>query len=174
MPVPWQYLIVEMAKAKEALHERDVEGILEYHLPRMAATEHQLQANEGSLGERLDAKLRDYFGHAGGWRWFWHRVHLLGPEELAGGPAMDYAQDMLRMSDFSEAGCAPEDLLPIASGPNDTDVFAIGRKGTSVEGRVLWFAGGLVDVFDDFEHYFASMSLYNRRHPDAYFSDSKR
>jgi hypothetical protein len=129
-------LIVEMAKAKQALHDVDVDRVYEYHLPRLACTEEQLRAVESVINEPLDPQYRAYLSHAGGWRWFWHEVHLFGPEELSGGPAMDYAVEMLGFADLSEAGCRLQDLLPIASGPHDTDVFSIGRKGTVVEGQV--------------------------------------
>jgi hypothetical protein len=163
----WQVLIVEMTKAKQALHEVDSGGVYEYHVPRVGCTEEELLVVEASLGERLDPQHREFLRHAGGWRWFWHEVHLFGPQELMGGPAMDYALEMLRLADLSEAGCTVHALLPVASGPNNTDVFAIGRQATSVEGRVLWIAGGLVEQFDGFEQYFASMIAYTTATPAA-------
>lgn len=172
--VPWQVLIVEMVKAKQALHDVDTGGVFEYHLPRLACTEEQLRAVEAAIDEPLDPLYRDFLSHAGGWRWFSLEVHLFRPEELCGGPAMDYALEMLRFADLSEAGCTLTDLLPIASGPNNTDVFSIGRKGTVVEGRVLWIAGGLIDAYEDFEEYFASMIAYTRLDVEAFAANARK
>ena len=53
--------------------------------------------------------------------------------------------------------------MPFAVSADDTDVFLISREDSHAPGRVLWFAGGLVESFPDFGEWFLAMIDYNRR-----------
>ena len=54
-------------------------------------------------------------------------------------------------------------MLPIAAFRDDMDLFLLTTPGAPTPGEVLWFAGGLIDRFPDFEEYFLAMADYTRR-----------
>jgi len=162
----WPQRIVELVKVKEQLDEADTEGLWEYRLPGVRATRKQLDEIEAQLGEKLDAQLREFLLHAGGWPALFQAIDLFGPEELAGGPALRRARELLARVDdavFRRGGVHRDSLLPIGSSSDEDDVIAIARPGTEESGQVFWYAGDEVDRFPDFDAFFAAMVAYNRR-----------
>jgi hypothetical protein len=91
----WRPAIVRMVEIKQAIYEADTDGLWEYHLPKVAATEDEIAAVEARLGIRLDPQYREFLRYANGWPSFYQSVDLFGTEDLAGGPMMDHVNEML-------------------------------------------------------------------------------
>ncbi|MBS2965649.1 SMI1/KNR4 family protein [Actinocrinis puniceicyclus] len=164
-PANWKERIVQMVLVKQRLEEVDTEGLWEYRLPRVAASEETLQQVEAAIGMPLDPEYRDFLNHAGGWPAFYQSVDLFGPDELLGSPEFAAAREaLLSMEDaaLAECGEAPRNLLPIAATTEDLDLFLIAGPEANTPGQVFWYAGGLIDTFPTFTEYFLAMVDYNR------------
>src|SRR5712691_1002737 len=166
----WRDRIAEMAIIKQAVAEADNEGLWEYRLPHVGATESQLRAVEQHLGEPLDPSYREFLECAGGWPAFLQTVDLFGPEELLGNERFRHAQEMVGYLEDEALKKSPvrkEDLLPIAASPVDRHLFVMTRKSASKPGVVIWFDGSEVDRFPSFDEFFLAMMDYNREEIQA-------
>lgn len=164
----WRPRIVDLVLIKQRIDELDAQGIWQYTLPRVAATEDTLRFAEAALGEPLDRQYREFLGFAAGWPCFYQYVDLFGPEELIGPrqqAAMAKVATMVEPDD-AQRGLVLEDLLVIADNPTDRDVFVMMRPRSPLAGSVVWLAGGEIDRFPSFEEYFLAMMDYNRREVD--------
>jgi hypothetical protein len=164
-PQNWKERIVQMVLVKQRLEEVDVEGLWDYKLPRLAASEEVLEQVEEALGVSLDPEYHDFLRHAGGWPAFYQSVDLFGPDELLGSPHFAAAREALEsMEDeaLEECGEAPRNLLPIAATSEDLDLFLIAGPEAQTPGQVFWYAGGLIETFPSFTEYFLAMVDYNR------------
>ncbi len=166
----WRDRIAEMAIIKQAVAEADNEGLWEYRLPHVGATESQLRAVEEHLGEPLDPSYREFLECAGGWPAFLQTVDLFGPEELLGNERFRHAQEMVGYLEdevLKKSPVSKEDLLPIAASPVDRHLFVMTRKSASKPGVVIWFDGDEVDRFPSFDEFFLAMMDYNREEIQA-------
>lgn len=161
----WKRRIVEMVAIKQEMRVADRRCLWHYHLPRVAATESQLLAAEKTLGEPIDQCFRRFLGFANGWPAFYQTVDLFGAGDLIGGELFECGQRMLGYLHevaLAESGFSREDLMPIAATPVDLDLFVMVRPSRPKSGTVVWFAGGEIDRFSNFDEFFASMVAYNR------------
>lgn len=81
----WRQRIVELVLVKQRLHEVDTQGLWEWRLPSVAATEEQLLAAEARLNEAIDSEYRVFLTYASGWAAFFQAVDLLGADDLGQG-----------------------------------------------------------------------------------------
>ncbi|MDQ6798295.1 MAG: SMI1/KNR4 family protein [Actinomycetota bacterium] len=161
----WKQVIVDLVLLKQKLAEVDTEGLWEYHLPAVAATEAELAVVEAHIGESLDPSHRAFLLHADGWPAVHQTVDLFGSADLRGGPRFVHATKMLGYIDDEvlEAGdLRRADLLPIAASPVDLNVFVITRRSAATPGVVVWFAGAEIDRFPTFDEYMLATLDYNR------------
>ncbi|MCX5653816.1 MAG: SMI1/KNR4 family protein [Planctomycetota bacterium] len=144
----------------------DIQGLWDYHLPRVAATERELTAVEAVIGHSLDPRYREFLSYANGWECFYQRVDLFGTRELCGGRLMNAAYMMLDEIEpqaFREGPLAKSELFPIAVSSVDIDMFVITRPGGAHRpGVVIWLAGQEIDRFPTFDEFFLAMVDYNR------------
>ena len=142
-----------------------MEGVWPHHLPEVAADEAEVGDVERALGHPLDDRYRDFLRHANGWQGFFQAVDLFGTHDFVGGPRCQRALELLGTLEPLKELCGLEarELLPIAVSRHDIDLFAIIRPGHPSAGAVLWFAGGVIDTFANFDDYFLAMIDYCRR-----------
>lgn len=162
-----------MALIKQAIAELDKNGLWEYRLPGLAASEEKLVAVEKLLGEPLDPSYRRFLAHAGGWLAFLQTVDLFGADDLLGGSRAAHAAELLgdiETSALAKADLRREDLLPIAASPVDLDLFVLTGRSARRSGMVVWFAGYEIDRFPNFDEYFLAMMDYNRLELDHFRS----
>lgn len=161
----WKKEIAIAWYVKNETANLDTDGLWEYPLPKVAATEQQLAEAETTIGRKLNQRYREFLSFANGWRCFYQDVCLFGTEEFANGPLMVAADFALQESvpdGLKLKNAKAGDLLPIAKSTTDRDLFAIGLPNTSVDGQVIWFSGGEIERFARFDDYFLAMVDYNR------------
>ncbi len=166
----WKQRIVDMVRIKQAIADLDRQGIWEYRLPAVAATEEELKAVEQNLGEELDPEYREFLAYAGGWPAFLQTIDLFGPNDLLGSERFRHAQEMLGYVEpkiIEALDVKREHMLPIAASPVNLDLFVITRRAALKPGEVIWLAGYEIDRFPDFDEYFLAMMDYNRGEVDA-------
>ncbi|GAB3586201.1 hypothetical protein GCM10027445_64680 [Amycolatopsis endophytica] len=160
----WHELIGFMYQVREKLSvvKPDVYPLT---LPNPGATGTKLAA----FGDSLDAQYRDFLGYADGWAEFFRDVYLLGTGDLAGGPAVDAGERLLdgyfRRAEVPADFPEKKDLIPIAVGTEDIDVFVLWRTGPVTEGGhpVLWLADEEIDRFANFREFFLSIHEHLKR-----------
>jgi len=160
----WKRELVIAHLVKQKIAEVDVDGIWENTLPEVAASEDQLLLLERRLGYGLDPQFRAFLRHANGWRAFKNYIDVFGAEDFVGGPRAERAAELVESLEPLEqlCGLGRQDVLPIAVSSNDIDVMLMTRPRTEAPGKVLWFAGGLVETFPDFDEWFLAMVDYLR------------
>lgn len=163
-PADWKERIAVMALVKQKLAEADTEGLWEYHLPRVAASEDRVREVEAHLGQALDPSYRAFLRHADGWPALYQTVDLFGSEDLLGGERFRHAEEMLGyLEDEMPDGTRTRGhLLPVAASPVDLDLFVMTRFSSAKPGTVIWLAGSEIDRFPSFDQYFLAMIDYNR------------
>jgi hypothetical protein len=162
----WQPEIVRMIQIKQAIAEVDVDGVWEFHLPKMAATSEELAGIERTLGIHLETGYREFLGYANGWPSFFQSVDLFGIDDIAGGPRMDIARQTLAAIDpvvLEQAGLQAIPLIPIAATTVDLDLFVMPVIDGRQTAPVVWLAGYEVDRFESFDDYVHAMIEYNAR-----------
>lgn len=160
----WKRELVIAHLVKQKIAEVDVDGLWEYTLPEVAATEDQLQALEARMGYGLDLQHRAFLLHANGWRAFEQNIDVFGVDDFIGGPHAARAAELVESLEPLEplCGLGTGDVLPIAVSANDIDVMLMARPHTESPGQVLWFAGGLIETFPSFNEWFLAMVDYLR------------
>jgi hypothetical protein len=162
----WRADIVSMVRIKQAISEADAEGIWEFHLPRVAADAAALSSVEALLGVQLDPGYRSFLSYADGWPSFFQSVDLFGVADLAHGPRMDIAQELLTNLEpiaLRASGLGGAQLIPIAATTVDLDLFVMPVTDGRQQPSVVWFAGYEIDRFETFHDFFLAMIEYNRR-----------
>lgn len=107
-----------------------------------------------------------FLGYANGWRCVFQEITLLSAAELARGPLHEAVVDGLQNipEPMDALGRTPQSLLPVAASLEQADIFVMPVDGGDVGSRVLWLAEGeLIDTYDSFGEYFASMIAYTNR-----------
>lgn len=161
--------IVAMMEIKSKIYEVDNGEFWPYHFPKVAATKEELNVLEKKLGYRLDGEYRAFLELTNGWPGFFQTVDLLGTNELLDSPMRtyidEYVGEMKRLAPewyYAEDRTVFDHALPIAATLENTDLFLIKTEKDEAPGRVIWFAGEVIDTFDSFSDCFQSMIHYNR------------
>lgn len=166
----WRPDIVRLVQIKQAIHEADAAGLWEYHLPRVAATQEDIEAAETDLGVELDAGYRELLQFANGWPSFFQTVDLFGTDDLRGGPRLEIARQMLDAVEpvvFAQSRLERDALIPIAASTVDLDIFVMPVVDRRQVPPVVWIAGYEIDRFPTVEDYVLAMIEYNTRDLDA-------
>ena len=162
----WKREIAILIYIKQEIDNLGESKFLSYSLPKIAATEEQLEAVERHMNHSLDPKYRLFLKHANGWDNFYLTVALFGIDELLDNAKMLYACNVLDELDqegvLEETGFLKGHLIPIAVTIEDRDLFVITHPDSSNPGMIIWFAGYEVERFKDFDEFFLSMVDYNR------------
>jgi len=160
----WKKEIAVMVYIKQVLHDEDKSNLWPWYLPEVAATSEQLEEVERHLGHTLDGRYKLFLQHSNGWQGFYQEVDLFGTNDLLSGEKMvralmflDTIDDALRASSLSK-----DELLPIAVSNTDIDFFVITLPNSASPGMVIWFAGGEIERFLNFDEYFLAMADHNR------------
>lgn len=160
----WRPLIVEMYSVRQQ-RERVEPGLYPLTLPGVAATAQEVAGLEASLGITLDTEHRSFLTFANGWVCFHQMTTILSVEELQHGWLRDFAAEAFEYDEtLQERGWNFEATLPIAVSRDLGDVFLMPIVEGKVGAQVYWHAEGeLIDTFDSFQQFFASMILYTKR-----------
>src|SRR5262249_7278600 len=130
------------------------------HLPRVAAGEREISATEERLRVRLDPQFRSFLTFANGWPGFFQDFDLFGAPEISddGVQARCAFEASLDASHFgTELGAEFDGLLFIGRSVSNGDVIVTGiRDGCQCQG-VVWYAGGPIEQFDNFQTFFRYM-----------------
>jgi hypothetical protein len=163
--VDWKREIAIAHLVKQKVAEVDTAGLWLHPFPGVAASETDVISLEALLGVSLDSKLREFLLHANGWRSLLHSIDVFSVEDFRDGERKHRADELLESLEDTQDLCEfrPDELMPFAVSTEDIDVFVISRKESHAPGRVLWFAGGLVESYPDFDEWFLAMVDYNRR-----------
>lgn len=147
---------------KQKLAQVDVDHLWENTLPEVAASKEQLESLERRIGYSLHPMHREFLLHANGWRAFKSQIDVLSVEDLIDGDRAVRVLDLIESLEplVNICGLQKNDLMPIAVSSSDIDVFMIAGPHTEVAGKVFWFAGGLVDTFENFDEWFLAMVEY--------------
>ncbi|NYI03425.1 SMI1/KNR4 family protein [Allostreptomyces psammosilenae] len=160
----WGPLIGQMILLKQQIAETGAIPTFRYTLPRVAAREEEIAAAEARLGAPLDPGYRTFLTYANGWDAFDVSLRLFGTEDFGQGDAWRLGESYVdTFCSFPEnAQYPPTALLPIAVALEDKDLLCAVTAPHEEAGRILWIAGEIVDMFDTFEEYFASMIEYHK------------
>ena len=160
----WRLDIVTAVAVHQALMRVDVDGLWEYSLPELRASEEKIADTEERLGYKLPGEYRSFLLYADGWKYFLQDVNLFGTSDLLGGELHDAAEELLEVA---KEVLPPLDydldcFFPIAASMTQIDLFVIGKVGSPWEGQVIWIAGDIIDEYESFLEYFRSMVAYNK------------
>ncbi len=161
----WKEEIVKLVYIKQQIAERDIRHLWPHHLPGVAATRAEITTAEEALGFPLDARYKNFLHFANGWNGFYQSVDLFGTDDLVDSAHTSHVHKLTKAIDSAawiEAGESIEHVLPIAATDVDLDIFLIAKSSARKPGSVIWFAGGHVETFPDFDEYFLAMADYNR------------
>lgn len=171
-PVIGQIILI-----KNEIAKLDTSRIWPYHLPEIAASNEDIQMAETQLGHRLDSQHKSMLLCANGWKGFYQWVDLFGTEDLASGPKHNAAKvlfDAVPQEVFSATKIIKTDCYIIAASQNDRDVFVMGKPATTYAEKVFWFAGDLIEQFENFDEYFLTMSDYNKMEVSDLLAEQKQ
>lgn len=163
----WPQLIVKIVRLQQEYRRVEPLKIYEFEYPGVGANPAQLERLQQVRG-RLPASYLEFLSKANGWRSVYQWVDLFSVEDLLDGPYDEAVSILNTLGDAGALGSVlPAHLLPIAltrAGHRDLgpDVFALTVSGEDV-GRVRWFAGELVEDFENFEEFFLAVVEFNRR-----------
>lgn len=171
----WKREIAVAHLVKQKVAEVDAAALWLHPFPEVAASETDIIALEKFLGTPLDSKLRSFLLHANGWRSLFHSIDVFSVSDFRDGERKHRAEDILESLEDTHDLCEfrPDELMPFAVSTDDIDVFVISKEESPAPGRVLWFAGGLVDSFPNFEEWFLAMVDYNREQYDELAGSNK-
>lgn len=161
----WKRELVIAHLVKQKIAEVDVDRLWDNPLPGVAASPAQIQSLENRIGSVIDPQHKEFLLHANGWPSFMQHIDVLGIEDLNGGRRATRAMELIESLEPLEEICGfgKHDLLPIAVSSDDIDLMLIARPHTVTPGKVLWFAGGLIDSYPGFDEWFLAMVDYNRQ-----------
>jgi hypothetical protein len=151
----WKKELAVAQLVKLELHAADAEELWPFFPPNSPASDEQIQAVEHQLGVEVDPSLADFLRTANGWPAFYQCVDLFRCEDFGAGPRWARASELLETVDHRSFG---EGAYPVAVSAEDIDLFVL----IPYVGKVVWFAGGVIDEFPSFEEFFLAMVDYNR------------
>ncbi len=160
----WRLDIVTAVAVDQALMRVDVDGLWEYSLPELRASEQEIADAEKRLGFRLPEQYRSFLQYANGWQYFYQDVNIFGTGELLAGELHDEAEELLEVAKevLPPLEYDLDCFFPIAASMTQIDLFVIGKVGSPWEGQVIWIAGDIIDEYESFLEYFRSMVAYNK------------
>ena len=165
MQVDWKREIAQLVYIKQVLSEADKAHLYPHHLPKVGASSAQVEKCEKYLGFRLNSEHSEFLVCANGWDGFIQATNLFGTEDFVGSERFKAAESLLDVYEYNvflDAGFARDYLFPLAASELDGDVFAMVKPDCPGAGKVLWFAGYLIDQYLSFSEFFLSMMDYNR------------
>lgn len=161
----WKEYISTMVLVKQELMRRDMDQVWPHHFPEIAASEEEISETEKELKVTLNPNYREFLQFANGWKGFYQTVDLFGTKELNHSAKMSYAFSQLHAIEkdvLKKSGNDVNQLLPIAVTESDLDLFALCLSNSPTPGKVIWFAGEVIDSFESFNEFFIAMIDYNR------------
>jgi hypothetical protein len=146
----------------------DINELYEYHAPNPGASLQELARCEQALGYQLDPQYRGFLERANGWEKFYHDFDLMSAGELVAGAKLDHARKLLPTLEPLEevCECRKDQLMVFGASLTRSDLFLVAKSNARRPGRVFWFAGYLVEEYEDFLAYFHAMMAFNRRRHD--------
>ena len=161
----WRLDIVTAVAVQQALMRVDLDGLWEYTMPELRASEEKIADTEDRLGYKLPGEYRSFLLYADGWKYFLQDVNLFGTSDLLGGELHDEAEGLLEVAKevLPPLDYDLDSFFPIAASMTQIDLFVIGKVGSLWEGQVIWIAGDIIDEYESFLEYFRSMVAYNKR-----------
>ena len=154
----WKKELAVAQLVKLKLHAADAQGLWPFFPPNPPASEEQVRAVEKQLGVEVDPDLADFLRTANGWSAFCHCFDLFGSDDFGSGPRWVRAKELLETVDHRPFG---DDVYHVAVSADDIDLFVLVPQAGDV-GKVVWFAGGVIDEFPSFAEFFLAMVDYNR------------
>ena len=160
----WRLDIVTAVAVQQALMRVDLDGLWEYTMPELRASEEKIADTEDRLGYKLPGEYRSFLLYADGWKYFLQDVNLFGTSDLLGGELHDAAEELLEVAKevLPPLDYDLDSFFPIAASMTQIDLFVIGKVGSPWEGQVIWIAGDIIDEYESFLEYFRSMVAYNK------------
>ncbi|WP_282777138.1 MULTISPECIES: SMI1/KNR4 family protein [unclassified Nocardia] len=126
-------------------------------LPREKAAELAVVDFERSIGEVLPSSYRSFLLHANGWEEFFYTMDLFGLPELLGRGKWRHASFLLQTysdeGDLCDSGLEIDGLIPVAANQG-RDLVVTVREGWPGAGATVWFDGGVIGRFSDFQEFF--------------------
>lgn len=164
MQEDWKALIAKIAYWKQIANDNDDLAALPWHLPKIAASEGDIQLAEDRIGVRLSASYRNFLTRANGWQGFFVLTNLFGTDTLT----ENLRREILIRPDvaeyISESDIDERCIVPIGASDADRDVFLlVSEDSQKCSGEVIWLAGAEVERFSDFRSFFEAMINYNAR-----------
>jgi hypothetical protein len=150
---------MRLCNLKQALYEADYEKMWPLTLPETGASESQISNLENVLEYKLDESYRFFLRSANGWNCFFHDIDLFGTVALSGDNPFPRALQLLKSLDSDillKGGLKKSELLPIAVSKHDIDLV-VSVKTPKNNGMVIWFAGGEIERFSNFEQFFLAL-----------------
>lgn len=149
---------------KKRTEEIDLDRLWDYAVPELAASFEEIKRAEEMAKIVFSDHQRDFLLSANGWRCFYQAVDLFGTKDYCGGDRFVRASSLLNSLEEIESICglSKEKAIPVAVSMNDIDLFLTSRNPDLDGDSVYWFAGQLIERFDNFSEFFLSMVDYNR------------
>ena len=156
--------IARIAYWKQVAAEHDVLGAFPWHLPRIAATQEQINLAESRAGAQLSVQFKEFLGYANGWKGFCVSTDLFGTEELISGKSQEFLQREDLVDFLREIQVNASEVVVIGASGLDLDVFLLFPDSSHfLPGGVLWFASEEIDRYESFGDFLAAMVNYNAR-----------
>lgn len=163
----WIQYIVEMGKIKEQLVKKDNSGVHKFYFPEVKATNDEINFAETLLGVELDKSYKEFLKRANGWKGIMLNINIFGTNELIDNNIQNKAFEFLKIIEedvlIPNFSCKAHDLIPIAMTFTDKDIFVMSKSSSNMYGKVIWLAGEVVDIFNNFEEFFLSIIEYNKQ-----------
>lgn len=160
----YKIALVKIVEIKSKIHDYDNNKIWNYTFPRVAATESQIISFEEKMKIQLPKMYRDFLLVANGWNSFFQYNDLLGIDFDIITEYYNLVNDeFFNLEEANIEGFNKTDLLPIAVNKFDKDIFFIDKSKTENNGMVIWFAGEMIEIWDNFKEFVISMISYNQR-----------
>jgi hypothetical protein len=160
----WPVLISKIAMIKSKTYEKDGGKIWPYHLPNVKASEKQMEDFIRRIKISLPSDYLEFLRHANGWKGFFQYNDLLGTEDHQ---KIQYQKTMdnifFSLEEANIPGIEKKSLFPIAVNSVDRDIFFIVAEPTKRFGKVIWYAGQVIETFSDFSAFMNAMIAYNER-----------
>jgi hypothetical protein len=165
----WKKQIGIAFLVKKEVASVDEEGLWPFHLPEVAATNEAICEVESKIGQPLDSHYRQFLTYANGWKGFFQSIDLLGTEDLKGTPLYQRACELTDSLEPLDAliGIDRIHCFPIAVSTDSIDVVFVSTAGSGDPGAVYWFAGQLIERYNNFDEFFLAMIDYNRAEFEA-------
>ena len=158
----WNELIQQNAHILEQMERLDIERIWEYYPPNKPIPKSKIIELENKLGLTLSSEYKEFLLCANGWQCFYQMVDLFGTEDFVS-EKMSEAKSRLEIERVYDNSYCYKNLLPIAVSRDDRDLFVIILDSCQKFGQIIWYAGGVIEIFESFKTFFITMMGYNEQ-----------